>query len=1362
MAPTEALEEPSLDQTTSPSQEVPIEGETTEPSNVLPVSCESSARRSQHEDLDEEQSVDTLFPDLSELTIRLDEWRRTSTGRRPKRRPRRPRTLKQSQETAQKFQHVLNVASEALMDRLFTYLSRLPDVEPMQGNHRKRQQKRSATATTLVGLTLPASAIGWLSQQLASLSQFDRGSLSDGATSLVGTSESDRRIALQSSWRDRLALIRFLLPRLRHLRITNDPWPTVAPAYQRTVSITNPNNRGVDQVDSDNDTDAVQAELRRRLEDYHSLVFGPRVHVEWFVNCQVLLLDQVPPEWICNLQYLSKLRVLRVERSCIYNLPRLLGNSITNAGERSAPPSTGDDGLSSAQDPLRQPPINTSGDLSSRDISMGAAAEQDAAYRSLTHLKFSNCGLSDYCGWRGTKDNHTSPFSRMTQLRSICLSHNEITSQRSVLVALADKPFLSKVDLSHNRIYSLRHAHYRIGNIQSLRLSYNQIQSVQGIDRLYSLESLWLDHNQLTDLAHVNGLARLPELQNIWLEGNPLQTNRRKAYRVDILNLFCAKRQASLPADATFRQLQQALPVLDGQVATLGEMKALRNRAFQRSIAPTSMAVEDTGFVVVESPGTTEGTPLPSNSMPILEDTTGSALTLSLENVTLAAKQGRKNRRQKRRKRREAHIEESVHDEGDRTPSRVETERIEVEISQTPSVTFTVRDVLESISEKKAKTEVPVDTSANSSIEDGVAPGQATIEPPAEAENETEDKATANVNVSVVSDVFYEAMQQNASDLESTKLDATERDDIFMSPLVDNVYQSKRAEHDDLVLAPNDSSRIERALDISSLSPIKHSDDIPDMKSSVLTAATVAETNPEHPATMDQVTAAEAQAPEGEGGLKCGSEENEQHESGASRNLATGTPTSSIEEQDTPSSFPRPLVQLNLRVVSDLWQDDNSSVPSTMGKLSKDENAAQNIFALAEENSTFCGAAAYKELRIVEHLDLYFRLFVFNYSLPDSTHATLGLGIDDEDWHFVLEHYPKIQLWPIDRRMREAVKEKARIEGKLNAPTLEEFRRVWKEKVVACGKPALRRLTPNRGARYGFHGELLWSAASTSHIKPETVAECRETILCLSNAALYFILDNDAVSDKARENKRKFPLPIRPEASFEDAVWPHALARHPLETLRGIIIGFGFQRLTLRFSNSTYPCPDDFTYILLTSNKMETVELLKDIQALAAEVKRALSLPISKDGEISIENDDRHVLDALGVAVAPDVIDTILHFQILQQRWKHGERGEVRRVVVVTEQKMFLLDEDYVGDGSESIEASGSRALGETVYRLVDSADLRQIDKVKAADADPNTITIAIRPNSRLQRTHNWRLLCRDRTGAEQLVEDVRKAMALV
>lgn len=349
----------------------------------------------------------------------------------------------------------------------------------------------------------------------------------------------------------------------------------------------------------------------------------------------------------------------------------------------------------------------------------------------------------------------------------------------------------------------------------------------------------------------------------------------------------------------------------------------------------------------------------------------------------------------------------------------------------------------------------------------------------------------------------------------------------------------------------------------------------------------------------------------------------------------------------------------------------------------------------------------------------------------------------------------------------------------------EQLVRVWREDVVACGKPSLRRLPPNRTAHFGFHGDLSWLDG-----KVKTVSECRQVILCLSDTCFYVVLDNDSLTAKEQappvgssppgsspaagsqnnfeakssssKRTRKFPAPIPPDARFSQAMWPHAVVCHPLNDILGITIGFGFQRMTLRVRNSAYPSAVEFTYQLLTSNKMRTVELLQEFQGLVKEVKLGIGRTSLAEEAIKIDNDDKVFLDSLAATVAPEPLGAVLHYQILKQRWKHGQRGAVSRVCVVTDAKIFLLDEDYVGDGSVSMEAVSGRRLGSPAFRLIDAADLQQIAEVKAADADPNAITIVIRPSQKLLRTHRWRLLCRDRTGAEKLVEDVRKGMSLV
>jgi hypothetical protein len=1033
----------------------------------------------------------------------------------------------------------------------------------------------------------------------------------------------------------------------------------------------------------------------------------PRIDMRTFPNCQVLLVEQIPPDRIHHLDAVrNSLQVLRVERSCIYDLSMLLAGSSLHTASAAVHVLGGSNDNDSGNDPLSSP-------------------DDTVFYPKLTHIKLSHCGLNETSSLRGRRREQggrdMAPLARLKFLRSLSLAHNELVSERTALAGLSSMPFLAKLDLSHNHIISLKNAHYRLGNIQTLLLSHNKIRSVKGIDRLIALETLWLDHNELDSIVDASGLARLHELKSLRLLGNPFQLCP-KVYRVGVLDLFREQRLTSLPNGATYRQLRQALPVLDGTVATLKELVALRGRTY----------VPADGFLApVQEPEQVN-----SDFPDTIRDNGPPALVASHAVIL-----NRPTPVQRRGKRRQALVDlPGTHETVHVFQPKVHTS------NYTPDVTFSLDDVLRSLSkaedpeeEEPLNEEKPValkngaDNEVGPSLEQTIesrvefAAAGVSVQPPLNTNSgEIEDDASADSVEDVVSEVD--------KDLDSVK-----------SPeySVDNVLSSTEDLHH---LSTEDLHHL-------SLSPIKkREEEVHELKASETTTATAAESNLGSCPDSDYVSPIRATTPE----LLPASHETQLDDE--KKGVATKSETTSdfSEEDITPMPSPERMSMRVISFVDNVWQDD-SSVQSSMGTPYREEAAGSSRFQLAEENCSFEGPESFKTLSVHDNLELFFRLFVFTRQAQDAAQSPFAGGVEDYEWQMLLKQYPKIQLWPIDRRQGDAtISELEQLTVKLDSR--EEFRRVWREKVVACGKLGLRRLTPIRSARYGFHGEMLWSSSNTSHLKPDTLCECRKVIMCLSDSALYIILDHDAVAAKAKDQKRKFPLPIPVGASFQDAKWPHALARHPLKTLKGISIGFGFQRLTLRFSNAASPSSEEFAYILLTANKMETVELLKEIQELATEANAGLS--ISPEDSIKIDNDDRHVLDALSVAVAPDVIGVVLHYQILEQRWKNGERGSVRRACIVTDEKLYLLDEDYVGDGSESIEAGGSRVMGEAVYRLVDSAELKQISEVKAADADPNAITIVIRPLSRLQRSHNWRLLCHHRHDAERLVEDVRKAVS--
>jgi hypothetical protein len=138
-----------------------------------------------------------------------------------------------------------------------------------------------------------------------------------------------------------------------------------------------------------------------------------------------------------------------------------------------------------------------------------------------------------------------------------------------------------------------------------------------------------------------------------------------------------------------------------------------------------------------------------------------------------------------------------------------------------------------------------------------------------------------------------------------------------------------------------------------------------------------------------------------------------------------------------------------------------------------------------------------------------------------------------------------------------------------------------------------------------------------------------------------------------------------------------------------------------------------------------------------------------------IENDDKKFLEGLGTGSN----EVVLHYQILHQVWKSGNREAARRSFVLTDSKIYLLDENYCGDGTNlSDEQSRRMKLGDVSLAIIDAAKLSRVTEVRAANENPRMITLVILPSNKLKRGHRWRLACNDGESAERLIDDVRNA----
>jgi hypothetical protein len=1166
----------------------------------------------------------------------------------------------------------LDNASHLLVDRLFHYLSNIPADE----SQRKNQN----------GLTLPASAIGWLSTQM-----YPR---SHDTDSLLGTQSESAWMG--ASMRDRLSLLKYLLPRANHLRITSDKWPPPFRKSKKSDGSTDFTGRDVDlsniSVHSGVTMEtsfnvATTPSIQSFLLFYNEMQNKPRVDLQVFPNLSILFLDRIPPEWVLNLYMLhDKLKLIRTERGCIFDMTRFL---------------FGDDPADDGDDPLSQQPPR--------------------ALTKLAYLKVNHAALGELSGLRGSRRRGTGsqdhdllradtmvtrppPLSRLPNLLSLSLAGNEIRTVKTALAGLASLSNLNRLDLSFNRLRTMEGANRMLGNINTLVLTGNLLKNVSGLEKLYSLETLYLDHNEFGDLADIAGLGKLPDLMALFVNDNPFIEMYPVKYRVNVLDLFKSTRFYALLPGATYRHLLQILPVLDGVPATKRELVGLRSLTFRPALPPAEPPAETENTPETESETTTQSVPLAEHF--IVTPTTRS------RRVT------RKGRRGK-----------AVVSDGHPQPQTKSTKSLKEKPLDLPRIEFSTQDVIASLALKRDK------------------------------------KSTPGSNVAKRGTVSLESYNGQAN-LSFVSLSTVNHDDDSVHNMLtetDVLLEEAQAAIDaaDASNFQNDRATLLDNYSAASFIPrVKHTTETPIKENLNSEPILVTEVGSKHKSNASWLSLSSAffdeetplrgtKSKKQNTSLNPFDDEPQESSGSPARNLDFGL----MSPDGGTDYLPRPSVAFPEGV----W-DDTMSVPSSLGtgRFSRDDLPAKDKYRDAEDTSIYDGPDGYKKLSVIVNLELYFRFFVFPSKDPD---FNTSFDLEDELSKGAIEASPRIQLRPVDRKVSENFIKEALGSTKLMG-LRETFKKVWQEEVIACGKSAARRVAPHKKLRRGFHGDPLFSDGSICF-----AAECRKVILCTSDAAIYLIPDYDTVSMKLveRSSDRKFPSPIPQEAFFQHGVWPHALARLPIETLKRITIGFSFQRLILHFAPSSGAersvLGNALTFILATSNRMATVKLLQHLQDLT---KMTDELSTGKEHQdVVIDNEDKQVLDALSFAVAPFSVDVVLHYQVLQQRWKHGARGTVRRACVITDSHIFLLDEDYVGDGSESYDA-GSRTLGEVRYNFIDSAELTHIVEVQAASVDPQEITIVIRPQSSFQRNHNWRLFCRDGNGAERLVEDARKAMASV
>jgi len=597
-----------------------------------------------------------------------------------------------------------------------------------------------------------------------------------------------------------------------------------------------------------------------------------------------------------------------------------------------------------------------------------------------------------------------------------------------------------------------------IGNVTEFILTGNEISSTRGLDRLFSLERLSLDENNICNLANISGIAKLPFLMNFDLKGNPLESEDPAACRIKVFNLFREVRCNNLPKNATFRDMQRLLPVLDNEVAIKNELVALKDLTFRQTVISVDSMVPPTA---------TDSTNNDNDGD--MDD--GQQIDESNEiSINMPDQRGGMRRVVKSGRVNTAHLRIAGSDLlNEKAATRIERLHCEKDnlfdkrrddIRHT-NVQFDMKDLITSIR--------PVAEPFILREQDGNSQSCLSL------------TKTSSSHGSGDEDVIAEGSSPKESfpyRLPSSIL--SEADDEVWNPTIhaDLVIPSDTFVWD---LTPSDDNEQGQVASDEGSSSLNGDDDKPSW-------------------------------------LK------EEHDGG--------------DEGSTDSDPSNQHDRKERKIISEIWEQSyrenitpqKNTLPLKTTHSSDVKPTQQQMvdFNAAEKDSQYDGPSDYKPLFVATDLDLYFDSYIFHH---DSVEEKEREEEEEEGGNVSREiTAPRIQLFKFDR---DTLINSKRQEDTSILPSELDFSEryvgVWKEDVLACGPYARTRLSPIQMTKRGFHGD-----PTMRNTKDVMVSEGRKFILCLSDVALYFIVD-DEVSQKPAGSTRTFPSRIPPNSVSEEA-----------------------------------------------------------------------------------------------------------------------------------------------------------------------------------------------------------------------------------
>lgn len=155
-----------------------------------------------------------------------------------------------------------------------------------------------------------------------------------------------------------------------------------------------------------------------------------------------------------------------------------------------------------------------------RTVSLDTVVDESKLWQQLEVADFSHNAI----------DSIDSSMMLLPKLRKLNLSSNQIGTLSNVNCL----PYLSELSLSDNRLTECVDCHLQLGNLVSLDLSQNQLRSLEGFRKMYSLIRLDVSCNVIDEVDEVDSIAKLPCLEELLLTGNPVATTVGKLRSVCI------------------------------------------------------------------------------------------------------------------------------------------------------------------------------------------------------------------------------------------------------------------------------------------------------------------------------------------------------------------------------------------------------------------------------------------------------------------------------------------------------------------------------------------------------------------------------------------------------------------------------------------------------------------------------------------------------------------------------------------------------------------------------------------------------------------------------------------------------------